>query len=122
MVRAESVTATLVYTYSADGLRVAQSVDGAETNFAWDWASGLPEMLAHSSFSHSSFFLVGHETLGRWDGADWSYYLPDALGSIRQAVDAAGAVVSSREWDPYVWSLGARRRGRATPGSGSTRR
>jgi hypothetical protein len=28
MVRAESVTTTLVYTYTADGLRVAQSVDG----------------------------------------------------------------------------------------------
>jgi YD repeat-containing protein len=35
MVRAESVTVTLVYTYNAQGLRVAQSVDGDVTTFAW---------------------------------------------------------------------------------------
>jgi len=34
VVRAESVTATLVYTYTASGLRVAQSVDGDVTTFA----------------------------------------------------------------------------------------
>ncbi|MEA3342493.1 MAG: hypothetical protein U9R15_21220 [Chloroflexota bacterium] len=44
---------------------------------------------------------TSHDTLGRWDGATWAYYLPDALGSVRQAVDGAGAVVSSREWTPY---------------------
>ena len=47
---AESVTATLVYTYNAAGLRVAQSVDGnatsgGATTYAWDWASGVPEVL-----------------------------------------------------------------------------
>jgi uncharacterized protein RhaS with RHS repeats len=46
MVGAESITVTLVYTYTADGLRVAQSVDGDVTTFAWDWASGIPEMLS----------------------------------------------------------------------------
>jgi len=50
LARAESVTSTLVYTYNAGGLRVAQSVDGnatsgGATTFAWDWASGLPEVL-----------------------------------------------------------------------------
>ncbi|MDY7079288.1 MAG: hypothetical protein SXV54_20430, partial [Chloroflexota bacterium] len=73
MVRAESVTVTLAYTYSAAGLRVAQSVDGDATSFVWDWASGIPEMLAQSPDPQSpnpqSLYLVGHETLGRWDGA-----------------------------------------------------
>jgi hypothetical protein len=48
MVRAESVTSTLVYTYNAQGLRVAQSVDGAETTFTWDLASPLAQVLATS--------------------------------------------------------------------------
>ena len=39
MVRAAGVTVTLVYTYNAAGLRVAQAVDGDVTTFAWDWAS-----------------------------------------------------------------------------------
>ncbi|MDY7075865.1 MAG: hypothetical protein SXV54_02970, partial [Chloroflexota bacterium] len=65
MVRAESLTVTLVYTYSAAGLRVAQSVDGDATSFVWDWASGIPEMLSEGD----NLYLVGHETLGQWDDA-----------------------------------------------------
>jgi hypothetical protein len=93
MVRAQSVTATLVYTYNHSGLRVAQSVESHQSAFSWDWATGVPEMLSDGD----ALYLVGHETLGQWDGA-WSYYLPDALGSVRQATDGAGTVVSAREW------------------------
>ena len=112
---AESITATLVYTYNAQGLRVAQSVDGTVTTFAWDWASGLPEMLAQSpnpqSPNHQSLYLVGHDTLARWDGSEWAYHLPDALGSVRQVADGAGVVVSSREWTPYGVEVGTPRAG-----------
>jgi len=105
MVQAESVTLTLVYTYTsaglsagnAAGLRVAESVDGDVTTFAWDWASGIPEMLSESG----DLYLIGHETLGQWDGSEWVYYLPDALGSIRQATNDTGAVTDSREWTPF---------------------
>jgi len=99
-VQAESLTATLVYTYNGDGLRVAQSVDGEVTEFAWDWATGVSEMLSENG----NLYLVGHETLGRWDGASpggadgWSYYVPDALGSVRQVADGEGEVVDVREW------------------------
>ena len=51
--------------------------------------------------SSIALYLVGHETLGRWDGDTWAYYLPDALGSVRQEVDGAGAVVAAREGTPY---------------------
>jgi len=107
MVRAESVTVTLVYTYTAAGLRVAQSVDGDVTNFAWDWASGLPEMLREGG----NLYLVGQETLGQFASGEWAYYLPDALGSVRQVVDGAGAVVSAREWTPYGVEMGAAQAG-----------
>ena len=97
MVRAQSITATLVYTYNHSGLRVAQSVDGNPTSFSWDWATGIPEMLS----AGDALYLVGHETLGQYVGSAWTYYLPDALGSVRQAADSVGAVVSAREWSPY---------------------
>jgi RHS repeat-associated protein len=104
-------TATLAYTYTsaslsagtADGLRVAQAANGAETTFAWDWAAPVPELLR----AGGTRYLVGHETLGWWDGATWAYYLPDALGSLRQAADAAGAVVRVREWTPYGEEVGS---------------
>jgi uncharacterized protein RhaS with RHS repeats len=102
LVRAEGVMLTLVYTYNANGLRVAQSVDGDETTFAWDWVAGLPELLAATESTNldPTLYLVGHETLGRWDGSEWAYHLPDAPGSVRQVADSAGAVVSVREWTP----------------------
>jgi RHS repeat-associated protein len=113
MVRAYSLTSTVVYTYNAAGLRVAQSVDGDTTTFAWDWASGVPEMLSEGQAIGSSIalYLVGHETLGSWDGADWTYYLPDALGSIRQETDGAGAVTDSREWTPFGVEVGTAQKG-----------
>jgi RHS repeat-associated protein len=82
-------------------------VDGAVTTFAWDWATGVPELLSDGD----ALYLVGHETLGWTDGATWRYTLPDALGSIRQTVDAAGAVVSVREWDPYGVEVGGAQAG-----------
>ena len=54
---------------------------------------------------------MGHDTLGRWDGATWAYHLPDALGSVRQTVDGAGAVTAAREWTPYGVELGAAQAG-----------
>ena len=97
LVRAESVTATLVYTYNAAGLRVAQSVDGNASTYAWDWATGVPELLSDGD----ALYLVGHDTLGHWDGEAWQYPHPDGLGSARQAVDAGATVVATREWTPY---------------------
>jgi hypothetical protein len=84
-VQAESVTSTPVYTYTSAGLRVAQSVDGDEATYAWDWASSLPEMLSEGG----NLYLVGHETLGKWDGG---LSLRDKLGSfgLRPKLHAVG--------------------------------
>jgi len=107
MVRAESITSTLVYTYNADGLRVAQSVDGAATAFVWDWAAGVPELLRDGD----SLYLIGYDALGWQTGSDWRFVLPDALGSVRQETDAAGAVTAAREWTPYGEEVGAAQAG-----------
>ncbi|MCP4525568.1 MAG: RHS repeat-associated core domain-containing protein [Aestuariibacter sp.] len=107
MVQAESLTVTLVYTYNAQGLRVAQSVDGGVNSFVWDWASGIPEMLADGD----NLYLVGHDTLGQSANGRWGYYLPDALGSIRQTTDDVGAVSGSREWTPFGVEVGRARGG-----------
>ena len=107
LVRAESITATITYTYNADGLRVAQSVDGDATTFAWDWASGVPELLRQGE----TRYLVGHDTLGWHNGEGWTYSLPDALGSVRQATDATGVVRATREWTPFGVAVGGAQAG-----------
>jgi hypothetical protein len=67
---------------------MARSVDGDVTTFAWDWTSGIPELLSDGD----GLYLVAHDTLGSWDGAAWAFYLPDALGSFRQEMDGSGDV------------------------------
>ena len=111
--RAQSITATIVYTYTADGLRVAQAVAGTLTTYAWDWASSVPELLQTCNLQSAicNLYLIGHETLGWWDGTTWAYILPDGLGSVRQAADGAGAVVRVREWTPYGEEVGGWRGG-----------
>ena len=75
MVRAESLAATLVYTYNADGLRVArsQSVSSVQSvdTFTWDWATPVPELLSDGE----SLYLIGYDTLGWQTGADWTFVL-----------------------------------------------
>ena len=97
LVRAESVTTTLVYTYNAQGLRVVQSTNGKVTNFVWDWTSSLSEMLSDGN----NLYLVGHDTLGHHGTAGWHYYLADALGSVRQVVNRNGIVAASQNWTPF---------------------
>ncbi|MEM3433740.1 MAG: RHS repeat-associated core domain-containing protein [Candidatus Methanomethyliaceae archaeon] len=109
--RAQSLTATLAYTYTADGLRVGQDTNGTLTTYAWDWASPVPELLARSTGSQSTPYLLGYETLGWAEGGVWRYVLPDARGSVRQAADAAGAVVRVREWEPYGVEVGGPQEG-----------
>ncbi len=103
MARAVTPGGTLEYTYNADGLRVRQGADA----FTWDWATSVPKLLRDDN----SLYLVGHDTLGWQTGADWSYALPDALGSVRQETNAAGAVTIAREWSPYGEELGEAQNG-----------
>jgi RHS repeat-associated protein len=101
MVQAQSVTLTLVYTYNADGLRVAQDVSGTVTAFVWDWATPVPELVLSVVEGKENVYLVGLDTVGWWDGEAWTFALPDALGSVRQTADITGTVTANREWSPF---------------------
>ena len=107
MVRAQSVTVTLVYTYNAQGLRVAQSVDGDETTFAWDQALPLAQVMARSD---GTLDLYGLARTGEVQGGEWAYPLPDALGSVRQWSDSSGAVTYAGGYTPFgteMWHQGS---------------
>jgi RHS repeat-associated protein len=106
-VRAESVAATLVYTYNASGLRVAQSVDGDVTTFAWDMAVGLAQVLATSD---GTLDVYGMGRIAEVRGGEWAYVLPDGLGSVRQWADDAGDVTYAGGYRPYgveLWQAGS---------------
>ncbi len=90
MAQAQNVTTTLTYAYNGDGLLVLRN----STRYVWDVAAGLPQMLGDGG----NLYLPG---VGQFDGAAWTYPLPDALGSVRQLADAQGYVVQRYDYGPF---------------------
>jgi RHS repeat-associated protein len=94
MTRAQGITATQVYTYNGDGLLMARNT----SKYVWDQAADLPQMLSDGSV----LYVPG---VGQWDGKDWTYELPDGLGSVRQLADAQGYIAQRYEYGPFGEAL-----------------
>ena len=101
MVAAESITATLVYTYNGDGLLLAERHNGDALTFTWDQALALPQVLQTSGGLRA---LHGLQRLGVYQG-DWYYPQADALGSLRQWTDAQGTALGLQGYGPYGEAL-----------------
>ncbi len=100
LVKAESITHTIVYTYNGDDVRVASAADGTVTRYVQD-TIGLPQVLAETTGGATVLYLYGVSRLAQVRGNDAEWFLGDALGSVRQLVDEDGAIVLSRDYDPY---------------------
>jgi YD repeat-containing protein len=87
---------TTQFTYNGDGDRLAQTANGVTTDYVLD-PVGLAQVLVASAGGQSTHYLPG---LAQYSTA-WSYYLPDRLGSVRQLVDPAGAVLLAQSYDPF---------------------
>jgi len=46
-------------------------------------------------------YLYGNGRIGELQPGGWAYHLGDALGSVRQLVDAGGEVRLARSYEPY---------------------
>jgi len=104
-----------VYTYTsaglsagnADGLRVAQSVDGDVTTFAWDLAAPLAQVL---SISDGSLNVYGLTRIGEERDGEWACSLGDELGSVRQWAGGSGYVTYAAGYRPFgehLWQEGS---------------
>jgi len=71
-----------------------------ETWFTWDQAAARPQVVATSG-GQTAQYLYGLELSGVRQGGQGYSPLADALGSLRQWTDAAGAVVGSASYDPF---------------------
>jgi RHS repeat-associated protein len=47
------------------------------------------------------YLQVQGQVLAQYDSGTWGYVAPDALGSVRQVVDPAGAVTLAQSYDPF---------------------
>jgi RHS repeat-associated protein len=57
-------------------------------------AFSLPQMLSDGS----KWYVPG---MGQWDGKEWTYELPDGLGSVRQLADSQGYLVQRYDYSPF---------------------
>ncbi len=106
MVKAQSITATTIYTYNADGLRMALNTNGVVTSFVWDTAQPLAQVLSTSDGKRD---IYGLGRLAEWQDAAWAYPLADALGSVRQWTDDEGSVTYAVGYEPFgdvLWQYG----------------
>ncbi|MCC6191225.1 MAG: hypothetical protein IT318_19560 [Anaerolineales bacterium] len=85
------------FTYNGLSDRVGQIVNGLPTTYTLDLAAGLTQVLADGSFT----YLYGNGRIAQYDGANYEYFLPDALGSVRQLADESGDVTLAWRYEPY---------------------
>ncbi len=89
---------TIIYNYNGLGDRVSQSVSGVTTQYTLDLNSGLTQVLAGDDGSRYVYGL-GRLSQGSAGGAE--YFLPDALGSVRQITDGSGEITLAQTYQPY---------------------
>ncbi len=66
---------------------------------------GCPKIIRFNR-THSFQYCAGRIVQHRVNGSE--YFLGDALGSVRQVTDSAGAVTLAKSYEPYTESVGSR--------------
>jgi RHS repeat-associated protein len=92
---------TTNYTYSGDGDRVSQRVDGVTTSYVIDIATPLTMVLAEITGSETIYYLHGLELVAQNDGISTEYFGYDGLGSVRQVLESSASVMFAQVFDPY---------------------
>lgn len=89
---------TTTNTYNGDGVLLRQQTGATTTTYTQDLASPLDQILGDGT----STYLYGAERLLAQQGSTGTWYDADALGSVRQTLDASGAPSGSPIWyDPW---------------------
>jgi RHS repeat-associated protein len=101
-------TRQLSYRYDADGIRVASTVDGAETRYLIDavqpYAQVLEEYAAGGAVQAA--YVYGNDLVSQERGGVQSYFHVDGLGSTRGLTNASGLVTDRYVYDAFGRAIG----------------
>jgi RHS repeat-associated protein len=92
-----TLRSTMPYTYTGDGVLVQ---DGT-TRYTQDLAAPLSQVLQTTQSSTTTNYLYGLERLAAVAGSPRTWYVGDALGSVRLTLDDAGAPLGVVHYDPW---------------------
>ncbi len=95
---------TITNSYDGQGNRYQQTANGVTSTYALDLAAGLPQVLSDGA----NTYLYGLGRIAQQSAGGSEYFLADALGSVRQLVDASGTIVGTQSFDPYGNPLSSR--------------
>ena len=90
-------TSSIVYAYSGLGDRLRQIADGVTTDYTLDINAGLTQVLQDGKQT----YLYGNQRISQIAETQTGYFLPDALGSMRQMTDPSADLTLARTYDPY---------------------
>jgi len=96
LITVQNQTTAIENRYNGLGDRVQQIVNGGTTTFTLDINSPLTQVLADGT----NTYLYGLDRIAQ-SSLTTEYFLPDALGSARQMVDAGSAVQSAASYEPF---------------------
>lgn len=96
-------------TYNGDNVLVAQVANGTTTRYTQDLVAPLAQVLQLTQGVTTTDYVYGSERLFELAGIQRTWHTSDALGSLRQTLDNAGAPLSALHYDPW-----------GTPESGTT--
>ena len=85
------------YSYNGDGVLV---YDGT-TRYTQDLAGPLSQVLQTTQGVTSTHYLYGQERLASVLSGTRTWYVTDALGSVRQTLNNSGAVLGTVNYDPW---------------------
>jgi len=104
----------LTYGFAYDGLgnRYQQTVDGQTNTYTLDLAGSLSQVLYDGEFS----YYYGLGRISQQQGTNSEYYLPDALGSVRQIANSAGTLIYRQNFDPFGELIGSEGNGSSSYG------
>ena len=92
---------TTSYTYDGTDVRVKKQTGAATTTYLWDRESGLPLLIDDGTNGYVHQGTGNPLTQTTLAGGTPKWLLTDALGSVRGAVDAAGALTGSANYDTF---------------------
>jgi RHS repeat-associated protein len=92
---------TTSYSYNGDDVLVAQATAGVTTRYTQDLASPLSQVLQTTQGLVTTDYLYGRERLAATTGAAKTWYLGDALGSVRLTANDLGLPLTTVNYDPW---------------------
>ena len=98
LVDVSELEGTTTFGYNGMGDRLEKTTNGiTTTHYTLDLVASLTQVLDDGEFT----YLYSNGRIAQYDATSPQYFLGDALGSVRQVVDANGEVLLARSYEPY---------------------